>query len=115
MFELGSYIKSKREALNISSRKLANIVGISSTEMMKIENGTRKNPSWNTLCKVARAIKVHPFDVLCAAGYINETDINPALRLTGIEKLDKDELKEVQTFIDFIIERKKRKAAQNEI
>lgn len=106
MFKLSYYIKIKREELNISSRKLAEMVGISSTEMMKIENGTRKAPSWNTLCKIAYAVNIHPFDILHEAGYVKESDIHPILRLTGLEKLNDNELKTVQLFVDFMIDKK---------
>lgn len=103
MVEVSEYIKQKRESLNISSRKLSEIAGISSTEMMKIERGERKTPSWSVLCKIAKGINVHPFDILCVAGYISENDINPILRITGTDELNEDGLKMVQHFIDFTL------------
>ena len=38
-------------------------------EILKIENGTRKKPSWEHLCKIAKALNFHPFEVLLNAGY----------------------------------------------
>jgi len=103
MLIVGNYIKQNREALNLSSRKLSEAVGISSTEMMKIEKGKRKNPSWQTLCKVANELNVHPFDILCLAGYIKKEDVTPAMRITGIDELSEDSLKLVQHFINFTL------------
>lgn len=106
MFMLGELIKEKRKAANISLQKLGDIVGISDSEMMKIENGTRKNPPWQTLCKIAESLNFHPFEILLAAGYISREDINPQILIRGLEKLSNEEIKTVQLFINFIAEQK---------
>lgn len=106
MFTLGDFIKEKRKAANISLQKLGDTVGISDSEMMKIENGARKNPHWQTLCKIAESLNIHPFEILLTAGYISQDDINPQLLIRGLEKLSKEEVKTVQLFIDFIADQK---------
>jgi transcriptional regulator with XRE-family HTH domain len=49
MPEIGQMIKSRREAMGLSLKKLAIACGSSDSEIMKIENGTRKNPNWATV------------------------------------------------------------------
>ena len=49
MLEIGQMIKCRREAMGLSLKKLAIACGSSDSEIMKIENGTRKKPNWATL------------------------------------------------------------------
>ena len=84
MPEIGQMIKSRREAMGLSLKKLAIACGSSDSEIMKIENGTRKNPNWATLCK-SRALNFHPFEILLAAGYISENDMHPNCQIHGLE------------------------------
>lgn len=102
MPELGEFIKQKRESAGLSFKKLSSTTGLSDTEIMKIENGTRKNPNWNNLCRIAKALDFHPFELLLTAGYISEEDIHPVSRLKGLNDLSENELNTVQLFINFI-------------
>lgn len=106
MLNLGDLIKEKREVAGLSQKKLADACGLSDSEIMKIESGRRETPSWKNLCKIARALDFHPFEILLAAGYITESDINPCVRLCGLDKLDKNSMSTVQLFVDFLISRK---------
>ena len=89
MPNLGEMIKNKREAAGLSQKKLGTACGLSDSEIMKIENGQRKTPSWKNLCKIAQALDFHPFEILLVAGYITENDIET-----------------IQLFVDFVISRK---------
>ena len=102
MSSLGQFIKSKRESSGLSLKKLSSATGISDTEILKIEKGTRKKPSWEHLCKIAKALDFHPFEVLLNAGYISENDIHPPLLINGLDELNEQQLKTVQLFVDFI-------------
>lgn len=102
MPNLGQFIKSKRESSGLSLKKLSSATGISDTEILKIENGTRKKPSWEHLCKIAKALNFHPFEVLLSAGYISENDIHPPLLINGLEDLNEQQLNTVQLFVNFI-------------
>lgn len=102
MSNIGQLIKNKREKAGLSLKKLGLSCGVSDTEIMKIENGNRKNPKWTILCQIARSLELHPFDFLLEAGYITEDDIHPNQRITGLDKLTEDEISTVQLFIDFI-------------
>lgn len=106
MPNLGEMIKNKRKVAGLSQRRLGKACGLSDSEIMKIENGQRKTPSWESLCRIAQALGFHPFEILLKAGYITENDINPELRLRGLDRLNEKDIETVQLFVDFIISRK---------
>lgn len=97
---IGDMIKERREALGMSLKKLGEACGVSDSEILKVESGQRKNPNWNTLCKIAQALNFHPFELLLKAGYISENDINPILRIRGLDRLSNEDLEVVQNVID---------------
>ena len=101
---IGQLIREKRKEKNLSQKRLGALCGISDSEVMKIENGVRKTPNWESLCKIAKALDIHPFEYLLAAGYISEKDFQ--VKLLNLEKLSEEDIKYVQLFIDFIVERK---------
>ena len=72
MPNLGQMIKDKREAAGLSQKKLGTACGLSDSEIMKIENGQRKTPSWRNLCRIAQALEFHPFEILLEAGYFKK-------------------------------------------
>lgn len=106
VLNLGDLIKEKREAIGLSQKKLAAACSLSDSEIMKIECGRRVTPSWKNLCKIAKALDFHPFEILLAAGYITEKDISPSIRLRRLDKLDEKDMATIQLFIDFVISRK---------
>lgn len=106
MSNVGKLIKEKRTASGLSQKRLGNACGISDSEIMKIENGTRKTPNWKNLCKIAKALGIHPFDILLAAGYISKSDFNSCNKLHNLEKLDDTDYRYLQLLIDFMISRK---------
>lgn len=102
---LGQMIRNKREAAGLSQEKLGNACGLSDSEIWKIENGERKKPNWENLCKIAKALDFHPFELLLVAGYISEDDIHPST-LNGLEKLSDSDIEYLQLLVDFMISRK---------
>lgn len=106
MSDIGDLIKEHRLACNLSQKKLGDACSISDAEIMRIENGDRKTPSWSNLCKIAKALKMHPFQYLLISGYIEEKDIHPSVLLTGLDQLNADDVRYLQLMIDFIISRK---------
>ena len=103
MISIGEFIKNKRTELGLSQKKLGVMVGLSDSEIMKIENGTRKTPNWESLCKLAGVFEISPLEILLISGYITDDDINPQIKIKGLEKLSDEDLKNVQQYIDFII------------
>jgi len=103
MLELGQFIKEKREAAGLSQKALGAAAGISDSAVQRIEAGERKTPGWDTLCKIAKALDFHPFEILQNAGYITAEDLKPYSQpLQGLSELNQTELKYVQLFADFI-------------
>lgn len=108
MIDVGDVIKQNRESSGFSRKKLAELSGISDSELMKIENGQRKNPSWRNLCKIAKALEISPIEFMIKTGYIAKKDLNPVYMLKRVDKLKQDDLDELQLFIDFLIVRKQK-------
>lgn len=106
MSNLGQLIKNRREAIGLSQKKLGSACELSDSEIMKIENGVRKKPNWENLCRIAQALDFHPFELLLAAEYISEKDIHPSLQLHGLENLSNSDMEYLQLLIDFMISRK---------
>ena len=107
MAGVGDVIKKNRELCGYSRKRLAEMSNISDSELMKIENGERKNPSWKNLREIAKALNISPIEFMIITGYITQKDLNPVYMLKRIDKLDQDDLRDLQLFIDFLISRKK--------
>lgn len=106
MTNIGQLIKTKRESRGWSLKELQSRSTISDSTISKIENGSHKTPSWETLCKLAKAFDESPLDWLVIAGFITNQDLCKYTPFTSIEKLSETQKVAVQTFIDFIIEKK---------
>lgn len=104
MNNLAIFIKEHREKLNISKRKLSELSNVSHTEIQRLESGQRKNPSPPLLRSIANALNVRYEDIMEAAGYLDTTSesLVQSAWLPYLEDLTFDELKQVQTFIEFL-------------
>ena len=102
MNDIGNYIKEKREAAGISLKALGKYVGVSDSEIHKIESGQRKSPNWITLCEIGKALNISPLEILIEAGMISKDDIAPQILLKGIDKLTEEQLADVQDYINFL-------------
>lgn len=118
--EIGSLIASKREFIGISRNKLADSCGLSRTEIIRIEEGTRKQPSPKNLEAIAKALHANYTDLLKAAGYINK-DVESSLefdypilkdsklkekvemiiKILSVCKIDESDMNEIINFIKF--------------
>lgn len=102
MNDLNRLIISARKTKGLSIRSLAKSAGLSHSEMNKIEDGRRANPSALHLKKIADVLGIDQLVMMTAAGYIDRTkDCNP-VKLNGTEQLSEQQLQTVQAFIDFI-------------
>jgi transcriptional regulator with XRE-family HTH domain len=70
MNNIGDFIKERRLAKEWSKRALAEKAGISHSEVHRIENGERLNPSVPVLYALAEALGIPKEEVLRQAGYI---------------------------------------------
>ena len=64
MSEIGRLIETRRRALGLSQKELGRSSGLSDTTICKIENGNRTTPSWESLCRIAKALNIHPFEFM---------------------------------------------------
>lgn len=104
MSNLGEFIAEHRLAKKFSSRKLAEIAHISHTEVHRLENGERKNPSPPVLKAIAHALGVSFEEIMQASGYMDDTSPLPVIkeRILDTEDLSEQEISEVRNFIDFL-------------
>lgn len=104
MNDLAIFIKEHREKLNISKRKLSELSNISTTEIRRLENGVRKNPSFPTLKSIANALNVRYEDILEAAGFLDAKSESPGITtiISTLQYLTDDELEQVRTTIDIL-------------
>lgn len=108
MSKLGAFIKGKREQRNLSIRKLAETAGISHTEIKRIEDGVRRQPSPQVLRSIAVALNVQYEELMSLAGYLDTQEKSlVAAQATSTDDLTEDELAKVNEFIAFIKSQRK--------
>lgn len=72
--QFGAWLKMVRRLGKESQKDLARRLGVHSTYISKIENGTAETmPSYDLLCKLADALNIEHYEVLDAAGWYDET------------------------------------------
>jgi len=108
MSELGVFIKEKRALRELSIRKLAEIAGISHTEIKRIEDGVRKQPSPQVLRAIAEALNVSYDDIMTAAGYIDTpANMLVATKIMDADDLTDEEISKVEDYINYIKSQRK--------
>ena len=91
---VGEIIKSEREKVGLSKRELSRLARISDTELTRIEEGIRKNPSPRTLRKISNYIDVNYNDLMYMIGLgIEVSPLNPFIK-NYYDNLKDDELDE---------------------
>lgn len=107
MNNLAIYIKEHREKLNISKRRLSELSSLSHTEINRLENGERKNPSPPRLKSIANGLGVSYEEIMQAAGYLDTTPVITAK--ISFADLTEDEQDQVWTLIQFLRAKRKYK------
>ena len=79
MGNVGEVIKERRLAKGMSKRALAEKAGISHSEVHRIENGERQNPSVPMLIALADALGIPQDDILMLAGYKTGGESTPLI------------------------------------
>ncbi len=104
MESLSAYIVRKRTENGYSRRKLAEIAGISHTEVHRLENGQRKSPSPTLLVSLAKALNTSVVEIFVTANYLEPDciDQDSLCFLDVYNHLTEDEKLDVQKYIDFI-------------
>lgn len=73
---LGALIKEKRIDEGYSIRKLADLVGVSSTELTRIESGERVVPNLLTLIYICKELHMNMENILRLSGFIVDKQSN---------------------------------------
>ena len=73
--DIGEFIKSQREAAQVSIRQLAARAGVSNPYLSQIERGLRK-PSAEVLGQIAKALRVSAEVLYIRAGILEPTESN---------------------------------------
>ena len=71
--DIGSFIRSQREAAQVSVRQLAEKAGVSNPYLSQIERGLRK-PSADVLSQIAKALRVSAEVLYIRAGILEPSD-----------------------------------------
>ena len=61
---LANNIKKLREAKGLSQEKLARLADVANNTLIKMESGENKNPTLDTLKKVAKALGINVDDLI---------------------------------------------------
>lgn len=112
MNELGVYIKRIRNEKGLSIRKVSELADISHTEVKRIEDGIRKQPSPQVLRSLSAALSTPYEELMAAAGYIDEVpvfdnDSTSVAGISGTEDLTPEELDQVNNYIAFLKSQRK--------
>ena len=94
----------------LSIRKVAESADISHTEVKRIEDGVRKQPSPQVLRSLAAALNTPYEDLMEAAGYIDEAPNAggvTAAGISGTDDLSPEELAQVNEYIEFLKSKRK--------
>src|SRR5215213_2948221 len=73
--DIGSFIRSQREAAQVSVRQLAEKAGVSNPYLSQIERGLRK-PSADVLNQIAKALRVSAEVLYVRAGILEPSESN---------------------------------------
>lgn len=97
---IGDYLLKSRQEQQISIRYLAKLTEISHSEINKIENGERPNPSPLNLKAIATVLGLNQIECFKKAGYI-DADIHEATE-DFLKDLSKEELEQIKVYTQFI-------------
>ncbi|MCX4098821.1 helix-turn-helix domain-containing protein [Nocardia sp. alder85J] len=96
--DIGSFIRSQREAAQVSLRQLAQLAGVSNPYLSQIERGLR-NPSAEVLAQIAKGLRVSSEVLYMRAGFLEQRSHGPVrdalLADTGITERQKQVLLDI--------------------
>lgn len=72
---LGQHLRQARETLGMSAVQVADIAEVSDSNIIRIENGKLKNPTAETLAKLAHALNLSVADIFERAGFMTGADL----------------------------------------
>lgn len=73
--KLGSFLRTRREALDLTTRQLAAAVGVDKAQIIRLEQGTIASPKADMLARIAEILDVPTAEVYGLAGYTTPKDL----------------------------------------
>ena len=115
---LGQYLRTVREQNKLSTRDVEKETGITTSQLSRIERNITRTPAPPALKKLALLYNIKLIDLLQKAGYLAPEDIDAYMEtcFKGIEKLDWEDKKQIQSQIDYLIfQHEKEREGNNDI
>ena len=100
MSEIGDYLQQIRKEQQISIRYLAKLTGISHSEINKIENGERANPSPLNLKLIAKVLGINQIECFKKAGYIDPDEHEVSNKY--FSDYSNVEIEQIKTYAQFL-------------
>lgn len=100
MSAIGDFIKERRLSKEWSKRTLAEKAGVSHSEVHRIENGERENPSIKMLLAISEALSVPKEEMLRIAGYADSEGDIPLIEKVFPDLKTEKQQKAAQLVID---------------
>lgn len=112
MSKVGEFIRERRLAKGLSKRQLAEKAGISHSEVHRIENGERQNPSVPMLVALADALGISQDDILVMAGYKKDDNNIPLIERVFPDLKTQKQQETAQKIVDGLSRNSQLKDAQ---
>lgn len=106
MSKIGEFLKHHREEHGISLRYLSKLSGISHSEINKIEEGERVNPSPLHLKALATTLGINQILCFKIAGYIDD-DVTENPKTLDLSDFSGEEMEIINQYVDFVKSRRK--------
>ena len=99
MSQIGDYLQKVRQEQQISIRRLATLTDISHSEINKIENGERTNPSPLNLKAIAKVLGINQIECFKIAGYIDPDEQSTDDYFSDFSSEETEQIKAYAKFI----------------
>jgi DNA (cytosine-5)-methyltransferase 1 len=106
MSKIGDFLKQQREEQGISIRYLSKLTGISHSEINKIEEGERANPSPLHLKALATTLGINQILCFKIAGYIDD-EVLENQKVLDLSEFTSDEIELINQYATFVKQQRK--------
>lgn len=106
MSKIGDFLKQQREEQGVSIRYLSKLTGISHSEINKIEEGERANPSPLHLKALATTLGINQILCFKIAGYIDD-EVLENKKVLDLSEFTSDEIELINQYATFVKQQRK--------
>ncbi len=110
MSQIGDYLQKVRQEQQISIRRLAALTDISHSEINKIENGERTNPSPLNIKTIAKVLGINQIECFKIAGYIDPDEKSLDDYFSDFSN---EETEQIKAYAEFIHSQQKNKLKED--